>query len=943
MSIQNRTQKIAIVIENHFHSEELRTYRERFTSAGFELHFVSRLWGYNELSFIRAIEKEDQDDATFRETRIKDIETATAIYDVGTVNPDDYAAIIMSAGYTGVRCRYYDAARGETPRTAPVVRFFAEAMKNKKIVKGFLCHGLWILTPLPELLAGRRVICHEVIRCDVENAGAIFTENESGIVADDDIVTGKTGKHATAFVEMILERIEKRHCRKESVLLPEKRKLGAQKQSHANRDEPGIRFGVYAPNALRVEVVFGLLWQSGDPEKKPVNRSNPIPYESIAGGYIADDGTGIDRTRPIVPLLREKNGCWFSDPGHPDLQRFADWDHVPYMFRIVKNDGVISYRTDLYSRCQIGAGHFDPKGMPYTGFVSELAGTKSCSIIVDPDTVTEVFEESLFPETRFIPQEEFWQEELSSEKPFAQKIEDLVIYQLHIPALGFGRDGVGSIADAIRHLDHLAELGVNAVELLPVSQYGGLPETWGYSTSHHHAVEFSGGGRDKMKHFIREAHRRGIAVIFDVVYNHYAHDAERAQWMYDTNDHEKNIYYWYHGHPFDYADPTDDLRDFPGCDGYLDNESTGFAPRYRDPFVRHLFISSAVALVKEFHVDGFRVDQTTSIHRYNKLRADGSTNEEADESGKMFLREWTTAVREAKPRVFLMAEDHSGWDGVTKSVEDGGLGFDAAWYADFHHHLCGTNFNSDYAKLIPTAGCGGEGPLAMDYFSGALLESGNKKIVYHLCHDEAGNAARYDADPDRRSHRTMPLAAHGFQNDATRPFAEARSRVAFAAACFSAGTPLFLFGEEVAFENDFLCDDVLALREDFDVKRKGAGRDMFEFYRDAIRLRLSEKALRTRNLEILHVHNDNRIVAFRRWEETEQMIVMISLNNHHFPHGYIVGHSSSPNGVWQVRLDSDAASYGGTGFRQEIEFISGENSLDISLPRISCLVLKKLY
>jgi 1,4-alpha-glucan branching enzyme len=718
--------------------------------------------------------------------------------------------------------------------------------------------------------------------------------------------------------------------------------FGAQKYYPVPNAGAAICFGVYAPNALRVEVVFGLIWTQEGNKQIHVDKNHPVPFSKIAGGYIADDGTGIDSSLPIISLIRDENGCWFSDPKEPELQNFQRWDHVPYMFRITKNDGSVAYRTDLYSRCQIGAGQLNPNGLPYNGLITELSGTKSCSVVVDPDTVTKFFNETdndnvpIFPETNFITQEEFWKDELNTERALPKHISELIIYQLHIPALGFGRNGIGKIDDAIQLLDYLVELGVNAVELLPVAEYGDNPETWGYSTTHHFAIEFSGGGRDKMKQFIKAAHQRGIAVIFDVVYNHFAADAERAEWFYDTNDHEKNIYYWYHGNPFDYDESL------KGAGGYLDNMSTGFAPRYSDPFVRNLFISSAIMLLEEFHVDGFRVDQTTSIHSYNQLHADGRSMNDANICGGDFLREWSRRVREVKPNVFLMAEDHSGWDAVTCPVEENGLGFDAVWYADFHHHLNGANFGDNYAKLIPTAGYGGDNPLAMTTFGLPLMATNHRKIVYHISHDEAGNAGRNNSDPDQRSHRTMILAVRNHLDKQSRPYAEARSRVAFALSLFSAGIPMFLFGEEVAFLNDFLYDDVLSKREDIYAQKNGDGRSMFEFYSAAIKLRRNCSAFCSEKIELLHIHDDNRIIVFRRWNESEDYIVVASLNNHFFERGYIIEHPSIVAGQWRKILNSNSEYYEGTDHQNEnLQSTNGHIELDI-IPANSVIVLEKI-
>ncbi len=722
--------------------------------------------------------------------------------------------------------------------------------------------------------------------------------------------------------------------------------LGAQKYTVNDKLPPAIRFGVYAPNARKVEVVFARIWNADDPKRTQIDHDHTAPIHEIAGGYIADDGFGIDPAKPVFELKIESNGCWFSDPNDARLANFADWVHVPYMYRVTKDNGTVAYRSDLYSRCQLGYGDFDPKGAHYEGPISQLAGTKSCSLVTDPNRVLDFSKVThdkngkpiyTFPPNYDMPQEEFWNDEFTEGNQVPQKMEDLIIYQLHTASLGFGRDGVGTLDDAIALLDHLVELGVNAIEFLPMLEYGGKSETWGYSTSHFFAIEFSGGGRDKFKYFVKACHQRGIAVIFDVVYNHFAHEADRAAWLYDTDDHDKNMYYWYKGKPSDYAETLQ------GTGGYLDNLSTGFAPRYDNPFVANMFVLSAVALMKAFHVDGFRADQTTAIHAYNVLHADGSPVPEANEAGCEFLRKWTRTLKSLNPNVMLMAEDHSNWNAVTEPVEKNGLGFDAIWYADYHHHLCGANFGSNYAKLIPTAGFGNDGPLAMSMFSAALCASNSKKIVYHVSHDEAGNSGRDESDPHRRSHRTLVLAVQGVLNEQTRPVAEARARVAFGLTLCSPGTPMFLFGEEVGFVNDFFYDNVLALREDIYGLQNTTGKNMFTFYRDMIRLRGSFAALRKDRIEVIHVNDVNRVLAFRRWTNLEELLVVVSLNNSAFQDGYQFDHPDLFVGGWQMVLNSDLSIYGGTSeavlASQRVE--SQDNRISVPIPANTILVLKR--
>lgn len=681
------------------------------------------------------------------------------------------------------------------------------------------------------------------------------------------------------------------------------RRLGAQKYYLPGQSVPALKFAVWAPHARSVEVVFG-------------NSDN---------GYIADDGFGIDAKLGPFPMFRTEEGIWQTDLTiSPELMDFTKFDHKPYMFRVVKDDGQIAYRTDLYSRCQIGKGNIDPKGQHYLDKYTELDGTKSCSVVIDPDTVTKHFQEAPFPELEFIPQEAFWQDEFNVDRPVPKRVEDLVIYELHLGALGYGKNRPGNFQDAMELLPYWVELGVNAIELLPLSEFRDKVN-WGYETSHYFALEYSAGGRDQLKYFVRECHRNGIAVILDVVYNHYNPDGERAEWTYDSNAPERNIYYWYEGKASDYADLNG---------GYLDNWSTGYAPRFHEEMVRKLFISSAAALIEEFHIDGFRVDQTTSIHLYNVLHADGRSVEDANIFGAKFLREWTRTMKLIQPNVVLIAEDHSDWDKVTESTDVGGLGFDATWYANFYHHLIGdTRLGTDYAKLIPTAGYGSDEPLAMDRFAGALAWTGHKKVVYHESHDEAGNSYYEDGGCKIYSRRTIASAVNGAPlTSEIRRFAEARCRFAFGMAMLSAGTPMFLIGEEIGAQKPYRYQDFSDNKEDLLGEKATNGAKLFKFYHDLIRFRYAHSGLRSHNIDIVHVHNVNRVIAFRRWDNSEELLIVASLNNHPFTREYVIKNDRIGDHQWHEIFNSDAIIYGGSdigNFGETMTSINGYIHLEI--------------
>jgi 1,4-alpha-glucan branching enzyme len=651
------------------------------------------------------------------------------------------------------------------------------------------------------------------------------------------------------------------------------RRLGAQKYFFPQGAAPGARFSAYAPYARNVEVVFGL----------------------PATGYIDDSGGGIDPDTAPLPMTRGPDGVWDSDPSAMD---FATALGRPYMFRVTTDAGAAAYRTDLYSRRQIGMGAIDPNGAPTTAPASQIDGSVSCGVVVDPDTVAA----SRGAAGPGVSPDSFWRDEFRAGFPMPTDKDDLVIYELFVGSLGFGKAAPGDLDDAIAFLDHLSLLGVNAVELLPMAQSDGSLQ-WGYGDTHHFAIESAAGGRDDYKRFVRACHRRGIAVIQDVVYNHFDAQASRAEWAYDSALAQNNTYYWYQGTPPVGGDPNG---------GYLDNGSSGWSPRFWDEKVRAMFVSAAVALVQEFHVDGFRADLTNAIHSDQVLHADGTACEPANQFGAKFLREWSRAVNLVNPDVFLFAEDYSGDPAVALPTSQGGLGFDAVWYADFIHHLVGDgNYGSSYARLVHNAGLGGDGGLAMDYFGDALLASADAKVVYNEIHDEVGNEAN--------TRRTIVEAVNGAPLvGETRWYAEARCRFAFGSLLGSAGTPIFFMAEEVGSQNNFPLDSagILAAREDIVGEASTTGANLFAFYKAMIAFRRAHASLRGGAIAVVHVHDDNRVIAWTRQSAAEELLIVASLNNAPFASGYGLACDPAllPDGAWQEVFNSDSAAYGGDNF-----------------------------
>ena len=189
MKLQGK--KVAVLVESDFYEEEIFYYKHRFPEEGVELHFMSRLWGQPALTFLgheyRAplecrMSFEGMDDATLR----------------------SYSAVIVPAGMVADRLRYTPDVRELPPATAFLQRAFAE----KSIIKGIICHGMWLAAPLPELVRSRRVVVHNNLYGDARNMGAVYVDQD--VVVDGDLVTARTGGHchqfARAIIDMLLDR-----------------------------------------------------------------------------------------------------------------------------------------------------------------------------------------------------------------------------------------------------------------------------------------------------------------------------------------------------------------------------------------------------------------------------------------------------------------------------------------------------------------------------------------------------------------------------------------------------------------------------------------------------------------------------------------------------------------------------------------------------------------
>lgn len=161
------------------------------------MDYLTQLWGQPERYLVSDVDSES-----------KQLQKMLVKNEVADANPNDYAIVLCAANYVACRLREIppmgSLGNPDLVRSPAAVRFMAGAMMNPQIVKGALCHALWILTPLPELLKGRKVICHTVVLADVINAGGEYVPDPSHVVVDRDLVTGRSAADLELYGETLV-------------------------------------------------------------------------------------------------------------------------------------------------------------------------------------------------------------------------------------------------------------------------------------------------------------------------------------------------------------------------------------------------------------------------------------------------------------------------------------------------------------------------------------------------------------------------------------------------------------------------------------------------------------------------------------------------------------------------------------------------------------------
>jgi maltooligosyltrehalose trehalohydrolase len=507
---------------------------------------------------------------------------------------------------------------------------------------------------------------------------------------------------------------------------------------------------------------------------------------------------------------------------------------------------------------------------------------------------------------------------------FGLRIEDYIIYELHVGTF----TAEGTFDAMIPHLDALKDVGITAIELMPVAQFPGN-RNWGYDGVYPFAVQNSYGGPEGLRRLVNACHQRGLAVVLDVVYNHLGPE---GNYLGDFGPYFTERYQTPWGAAINF--------DGPHSDG-----------------VQRFFIENALYWITEFHIDALRLDALHAI---------------LDMSAHPFLEQLATAVHQKAERlsrrVYLIAESDLNDTKLIRSQELGGYGLDAQWNDDFHHALHTVltgeqdGYYQDFGKMAHLTKAFTEGYVYSGQYSpyrkrhhgnSSQALPGRQFVVCSQNHDQVGNRMFGDRLSQLVSFDGLKLAA--------------------GVVLLSPFIPLLFMGEEygepapfpyfVSHSDPELVEAVRRGRQEefaafawkgespdpqdeatflqaklnHKLRHEGQHQVLYEFYRELIRLRNTLPALTSLSRETMEVtgYETQKVLCVRRWNGDDEVLTVF-----HFGDSEVSAVLQVPAGHWRRTLDSSEERWQGSGSSLPDQLTSeGEVTLRMC-PKASALFLR---
>ena len=502
------------------------------------------------------------------------------------------------------------------------------------------------------------------------------------------------------------------------------------------------------------------------------------------------------------------------------------------------------------------------------------------------------------------------------------ELPQMIMYEIHIGAF----TPEGTFDAIIPRLNELRELGITAIELMPVAQFPG-ERNWGYDGVYPFSVQASYGGPASLKRLVNACHQKGLAVILDVVYNHV------------------------------------------GTEGnYLNHFGPYFTDRYKTPWgkavnfdgaesdeVRRYFIQNALYWFEHFHIDALRLDAVHAIY---------------DTSARPFLQELAEEVeayrRATGKKHYLIAESDLNDTRLIRPRELGGFGLDAQWCDDLHHSLHTlltgerTGYYVDFGTMDHLIKSLRKGYAYSGQYSfyrkrrhgnSALDRPASQFVVNSQTHDQVGNRMRGDRSSTLVSFEALKLAA--------------------SVVILSPYLPLLFMGEEYGEQAPFLYfvshsdwdlieavrrgrkkefesfrwqgeppdpqspESFLASKLRWEDREKDTHKILREFYRHLLQLRKEHPVFAHAGKDHLDAValEGNMVLAMRRWRDDHQIAALFSFDTHD---------RSLPNplpaGKWRKILDSSDVRWSGPGTLTSTELTP---DINVKLRKQSVLLLEK--
>lgn len=522
-------------------------------------------------------------------------------------------------------------------------------------------------------------------------------------------------------------------------------------------------------------------------------------------------GTFNDWSQTANPLARENNGYWSADvPG----AKVGD----EYKYVIVNRDSGNSYeKKDPYSR--------------------EVTNSVGNSVICDLDF------------------------DWSAENYKTPSWNEMAIYEMHIGTFNDRPGGSpGNFQGAIERLDYLQDLGINVIQIMPAAEFA-ADFSWGYNPAKIFAIESVYGGPQAFKEFVKAAHARGIAIVFDVVYNHLG-PSDLDLWQFDGwSENGKGGIYFYND--WRSKTPWGDTR-----------------PDYGRAEVRQYLRDNALMWLNDFHLDGLRWDSTVNIRTLNN----GGGGEIPE--GWSLMQWINNEINAISPWKINIAEDLQNNEWLTKDPSVGGAGFDAQWAGSFVHPI--------RDAIIPPDDNGRNMYAVRDAIYHRYNGDAFQRIIYTESHDEVANGKA------RVAEEIWPEQPGSW-------FSRKRSTMGAALVFTSPGIPMIFQGQEI-LEDEWFHD-----QDPMDWTKLDTYRGIHDLYRDLIRLRRNwydnTRGLRGQHVNVHHVNNNDKVIAFHRWEiggPGDDVIVVVNMGDRSYE-SYNIGFPHE--GSWQVRFNSDWNGY----------------------------------